>query len=82
MSKMRKFYERYNLNAYEFSKMTHVTVRALMMYGSCKPLDKDVVRQIRKAIRVVEKCNLVRPSGGNEMEIRKYNERFEKMMSK
>lgn len=59
---MKEFYEKYNLNKYEFGSLAGVGARSLVKYANNEPLREATVDRIEKAISVVEKYNLVRPT--------------------
>lgn len=58
---MKEFYEKYNLNKYNFAEMAHVGTRTLIKYSEQKPIRGSARLKIEKAIRVVEENDLVRP---------------------
>ena len=59
---MEEFYEKYNLNKYEFSEMAHVGTRTLLKYMRGEVIREESKQRIELAINTVKKYNLVRPS--------------------
>lgn len=58
---MQEFYERYNLNKYNFASIAGVGTRSLTKFAEEKPLRDSTKARIEKAMRVIEKHDLVRP---------------------
>lgn len=66
---MDEFYARYNLNSAYFAPIAGVASRSLWKFAAGKPIRKSTEDRIRKAMRIAEKYDLVRPrpSGCNCM---------------
>ena len=93
---MEEFYEKYNLNKYEFSEMAHVGTRTLLKYMRGEVIREESKQKIELAINTVNKYNLVRPSFNHSQAfnwgvlyrnewttiLRKYKENFEELLRK
>lgn len=92
---MVEFYEKFNLNKYEFASMAGVGHRSLVKFANGESIRKDTKCRIEKAIRVVEKYNLKRPKfdyglalgffghsykSGFHNDVRRYEERFKTLL--
>ena len=58
---MKEFYERYNLNKYDFASMAGVGTRSLIKYEKGEKIRESTRERIEKAVRVAEKYDLKRP---------------------
>lgn len=58
---MQEFYDRHNLNKYEFASIAGVGKNTLVKYANGQPIREEAKVRIEKAMAVAEKYNLVRP---------------------
>lgn len=58
---MKEFYEKYNLNKYEFASIAGVGTKSLVKFANGDPVRVSTRRRIEKAMRIAEEYNLVRP---------------------
>lgn len=59
---MTEFYAKYNLNKYDFAEIAGVGTKSLIKYANGGIFRrKDTKEKIEKAIRVIQKHDLVRP---------------------
>jgi predicted transcriptional regulator len=87
---MNEFFEKYKLSYNHFAEIAHVGVRSLRKYAAGEVIKEDTKLRIEKAMRVVEKHNLVRPTlncrAGDvqgyikfDKDIREYKRNFDKL---
>lgn len=58
---IKEFYEKYNLNRYEFASIAGVGTKSLIKFAEGEELREDARLRIEKAMRIADKYNLVRP---------------------
>ena len=90
-----KFYEKYNLNKYEFGPIAGVGCKTLAKFAKGLEIREDSKARILKAMRIAEKYNLIRPeydygkalhwgnSYKNEFhrKVREYTEQFKRLIA-
>ena len=80
---MQEFYDKHNLNKYEFASIAGVGKNTLVKFANDKLIREDSKARIEKAIAVAEKYNLVRPefdySRGFSCDLRDKHEHHERV---
>lgn len=89
---MQEFFEKYNLNKYNFASIAGVGTRSLIKYAKGEKLRKGTIARIEKAIFVAEKYQLKRPvhEGGFDpmynshhcCEVLRYEQHFRELIEK